>query len=127
MKRIPRTVRVRESILKAYYYLRATFKVESKESESFVFEQILLEGIERVRELTDQGKTIIVSTYRGKRYVIGGNISEETNILFTTMAKEFDWELQECMEVMIYFSSLKRLTETEQRFFGLDEMKIAVI
>jgi hypothetical protein len=127
MKRIPRTVRVRENILKTYYYLRATFKVESQESESYVFEQILLEGMEKVRELTEQGKTIMVSVYRGKRYVIGGNLSPETNERFTQLAQEFNWEIQECIEILIYFSSLERLTEAEQGFFGLDEIKIAVL
>lgn len=127
MKRIPRTMRVRESTLKTYYYLRATFKIESKESESFVFEQILLEGIDAVRNLIDQGKKIIVSSYRGKRYVIGGNLSAETNEKFQEIANEFHWEIQECVEVLIYFSSINRLSEAEQHFFGLPEMNIVVL
>jgi len=127
MKRIPRTMRVRESTLKTYYYLRATFKIESKESESFVFEQILMEGIDAVRELSEQGKKILVSSYRGKRYVIGGNLSVETNEKFQAIANEFHWEIQECVEILIYFSSIKRLSEAEQIFFGLPEMNIVVL
>lgn len=127
MKRIPRTVRVRESTLKTYYYLRATFKVESMESESFVFEQILLEGIDVIQDIVNQGKRILVSSYRGKRFVIGGNLSPETNEKFLKFAEHFNWEIQECVEVLIYFSSLKRLSKDEQQFFGLDEMSIAVL
>lgn len=127
MKRIPRTVRVRESSLKTYYYLRANFKVESKESESFVFEQILLEGMEIVRDLAREKKTIMLSAYKGKRYVIGGNLSVESSENLNQLAEEFNWEIQECIEVLIYFCARKRLTEEEQRFFGLPEMKIAVI
>lgn len=127
MKRIPRTVRVRESSLKTYYYLRATFKVESNESESFVFEQILLEGMDLVRETASQGKTIMISSYKGKRYVIGGNMSAETSEKLNQLAQDFNWEIQECIEVLIYFCATQRLLEDEQRFFGLPEMKIAVI
>lgn len=127
MKRIPRTIRVRESILKTYFYLRASFKIESQESESFVFEQILLEGMAKIEEIKQQEKTIMVSTFRGKRYVIGGNLSVESNEQLLSLKDEYDWEIQECAEVLIYFCSLGRLTDEEVSFFGLDQMKIAVI
>lgn len=127
MKRIPRTVKVREIILKTYFYLRATIKVESQESESFIFEQILVEGMDKVQELTKQDKKVIASSFRGKRYAIGGNLSVDSNKRLSELAKEFDWDIQQCIEVLIYFSSLERLTDAEQNFFRLDEMNIVVL
>jgi len=124
---IPRTMRVRDSILKTYSYLKAIFKIESKETESLFFNQIILEGIQEVKKLNDQGKQILVSSYRGKRYVIGGNLSEETNEQFNEIVSEFEWGVQESVEVLIYFSSLKRLSKNEQRFFGLTDLKIVVL
>ncbi|MDP4084730.1 MAG: hypothetical protein Q8934_08965 [Bacillota bacterium] len=125
--RIPRTCRVREATLKAYYYLRATFKIESKESESFVFEQIILDGIEKVEELAKEGKTVIISSFRGKRYVIGGNLTEETNNLISGLCEKYNWQIQECIEILIYFSSMQRFNEEEKVFFGLHDMKIAIL
>lgn len=124
---IPRTMRVRDSILKTYSYLKAIFKIESKETESLFFNQIIQEGIEEVKKLNEQGKQILVSSYRGKRYVIGGNLSEETNEQFNEIVSEFNWGVQESVEVLIYFSSLKRLSKNEQKFFGLSNLKIVVL
>lgn len=124
---IPRTMRVRDSILKTYSYLKAIFKIESKETESLFFNQIIQEGIEEVKKLNEQGKQILVSSYRGKRYVIGGNLSEETNEKFNEIVSEFNWGVQESVEVLIYFSSLKRLSKNEQKFFGLSNLKIVVL
>jgi len=124
---IPRTMRVRDSILKTYSYLKAIFKIESKETESLFFNQIIQEGIEEVKKLNEQGKQILVSSYRGKRYVIGGNLSEETNEQFNEIVSEFNWGVQESVEVLIYFSSLKRLSKNEQKFFGLSNLNIVVL
>lgn len=124
---VPRTMRVRDSILLTYAYLKAILKIQSKETESLFFNQIIQEGIEEVQEINKQGKTILVSAYRGKRFVIGGNLSEETNAQFNEVVKEFNWGVQESVEVLIYLSSLKRLSKYEQEFFGLPEMKIVVL
>ncbi|KAB2329445.1 MULTISPECIES: hypothetical protein [Bacillaceae] len=125
--RISRTCRVRETTLKAYYYLRATFKIESNESESYVFEKIILEGINKVDEITKDGKTILFPNYKGKRYVIGGNLSTETNNIVMDLCDKQNWQIQECFEIMIYLSAKERLTEDEQNFFGLNNMKIAIV
>lgn len=124
-KRIPRTMRVRESTLKTYYYLRASFKIESKESESFVFEKVVMEGLEALEKLEKQNKKVVISNYKGKRYVIGGNLSPEVNDKFQAVAERFNWENQECLEIMIYFSSLNRLSKEELQFFGT--LDIAII
>lgn len=124
---IPRTMRVRDSILKTYSYLKAIFKIESKETEALFFNQIIQEGIEEVKKINEQGKQILVSSYRGKRYVIGGNLSEETNEQFNEIVSDFNWGVQESVEVLIYFSSLKRLSKNEQKFFGLSNIKIVVL
>lgn len=123
-KRIPRTMRVRESTLKTYYYLRANFKIESKESESFVFEKVVSEGLEALEKLEKDRKKVVLPNYKGKRYVIGGNLSPEINEKFQAAAERFNWENQECLEVLIYFSSLNRLSNEELQFFGTPDIAI---
>lgn len=123
-KKISRTMRVRESTLKTYYYLRAISKIESKESESFIFEKIITEGIEALEQLEKENKRVFLSNYKGKRYVIGGKLSPEINEKFQEIAQRYNWENQECLEVLIYFSSKNRLSEEELQFFGTPDIAI---
>lgn len=129
MKKENKTYRVRDSVLKAYYYLRGTIKIESEQNtnESFILQQILQEGFEEILKIEEENRNIYINHYSNERYSIGGLVDPDLHKQFKIYNKKYGWKMQEVCELCIFFCANKRFNEKEKDFFELNTWRIVVV
>lgn len=128
-KKENKTYRVRDTVLKAYYHLRAKIKIESeqKTNESFILQIILQEGFEAIQEIEKENKNIYINHYSDERYSIGGLVDPELHKQFKIYNKKYGWKMQEICEICIFFCAKKRFNKNEQIFFELETWRIVIV